>query len=290
MIAFIATTSTAADLTQGTLERIKASGDIRLGYRENSVPFSYASKDGKPLGFSVELCRQIAAGIRESLKLQRLNETWVPLTATNRLNALKEGRVDIECGNTTNTPERRKSVAFVVPTFIAFATVISAAASPISDYNDMSGKRVTALRNGTIVNAINSRNENYAAGISLVEANDNSEALRWLEDGTVEAWAADDAILYGLRQTMKEPAKWTISAKRLSVEPLAFAVRLGDLEFEELVNKRIRSLMLSGAFSQEYQRWFLSTIPDRNINLNLPMSTHLRSFIAHPTSQMPVNY
>lgn len=110
MIAFIATTRTAAALAQGTLERIKAGGDIRLGYRENSVPFSYAGKEGKPMGFPVALSRQNAAGIRESLKLQKLNGTWVQLTATNLLNAVKEGHVDIEGGNTTNTPERRKSV------------------------------------------------------------------------------------------------------------------------------------------------------------------------------------
>jgi ABC-type amino acid transport substrate-binding protein len=273
-----------------TLERIQSSKSINLGFRDNSVPFSYAGKDGKPLGFSVELCRKIAIGIRDHLKLTKIEEKWIPLTAVERLNAVKDGKVDIECGNTTNTAERRKMVAFAIPTFIASVTVMSNKDKPINDYTEMSGRKVTALRNGTVVNVMKDRNNRYAAGINLLEAKDISEALQWLEEGKVEAWATDDAVLYGLRPTMKDPSRWNISTKRLSIEPLALAIRREDLSFEDLVNKQIRILMENGSFGAEYQRWFLQSIPDRNINLNLPMSALLRSFVAHPTSEMPLNY
>jgi ABC-type amino acid transport substrate-binding protein len=277
-------------MAETTLERIYSTKTIKLGYRENSVPFSYASKDGVPMGFSVELCRKISTEVRNHLKLQQLEEKWVLLNAGERLQAVKDGVVDIECGNTTNTPERRKTVAFAIPTFIASVVVMSHKAKPVNDYQGMSGKKVTAIRNGTVVNIIRERNRVYAAGIELIEAKDTSEAVQLLEDRKVDAWATDDAVLYGLRPTMKDPSVWEISSKRLSVEPIALAFRLNDTAFEDLVNKQIRNMMQSELFHAEYKRWFLQPIPDRKVTLNLPMSSLLVSFISHPTSQMPPNY
>src|SRR5207244_1448725 len=58
----------AQDL-QGTLKKIKDSGTIAIGYREQSVPFSFRGNDGKPAGYSIDLCQRIVTGVPQPLKL-----------------------------------------------------------------------------------------------------------------------------------------------------------------------------------------------------------------------------
>ena len=43
----------------GTLKKIKDTGTITLGYRESSLPFSYLNKRQQPIGYSIDLCREI---------------------------------------------------------------------------------------------------------------------------------------------------------------------------------------------------------------------------------------
>ncbi len=50
-----------------TLNRIKATGTITFGYRDNAVPFSYKNRDGRIKGYSVELCTRVAGAIQNEL-------------------------------------------------------------------------------------------------------------------------------------------------------------------------------------------------------------------------------
>ncbi|MGH8633017.1 MAG: transporter substrate-binding domain-containing protein, partial [Burkholderiales bacterium] len=94
----------------GTLENIRKQGAITLGYVEGSAPFSFADAGKQPQGYSVDLCREIASGIRAQLGLASLETRWVDLTLQNRLEAVKSGRVDIECSTTTWTLSRQANV------------------------------------------------------------------------------------------------------------------------------------------------------------------------------------
>src|SRR4030095_128431 len=92
----------AQDL-QGTLKKIKDSGTITLGYREQSVPFSFKGSDGTPAGYSVDLCKSVATAVQQQLGLQKLDVKWVPVTVETRIPAVVRGAIDLECGSTTNT-------------------------------------------------------------------------------------------------------------------------------------------------------------------------------------------
>src|SRR5262249_41683115 len=64
----------------GALKRIKDTGTINLGYRDHAMPFSFRGTDGKPAGYSVDLCSRIANAIMSELKVKSLKVNWVPLT------------------------------------------------------------------------------------------------------------------------------------------------------------------------------------------------------------------
>src|SRR6266850_359026 len=80
----------------GTLKKIKASNTITLGYREDARPFAYVGDDGKPAGYSVELCTRIAASVARELGLVNLQTKWVKVTPENRISSVVGGAVDLE--------------------------------------------------------------------------------------------------------------------------------------------------------------------------------------------------
>src|SRR6266852_3620965 len=102
----------------GTLKKIKRTNSITLGYRESSRPFSFVGDDGKPAGYSVELCSRIAAGIAKELALPSLQTQWVKVTVEDRIRSVVDGTIDLECGSTTASLSRQEQVDFTLLTFI----------------------------------------------------------------------------------------------------------------------------------------------------------------------------
>jgi glutamate/aspartate transport system substrate-binding protein len=94
---------------------VRASGTIVLGHRESSIPFSYLSPRGEPIGYAVDLCKLVVEAIGEEVG-RTLAIRWQPVTAESRIAAVASGQVDMECGSTTNNLERQKLVSFS-PTF-----------------------------------------------------------------------------------------------------------------------------------------------------------------------------
>lgn len=132
-----------------TLDKIKESGAISLGYRETSRPFSFVDADGKPAGYSVDLCLQVAAAIKQSLKLADLKINWVPATPADRVSKLVKGTIDLECGSTTITFGRMEQVAFSHMIFVDGASFLATAASGVRGVKDLGGKRVGLIANTT---------------------------------------------------------------------------------------------------------------------------------------------
>ena len=91
-----------------TTELINRTGVIRLGHRESSIPFSHLDRStGRPIGYAVDLCTRMVANLRRDMKRPDLRIEWVQVAAADRTPALLDGRIDVECGNTTNAAWRR---------------------------------------------------------------------------------------------------------------------------------------------------------------------------------------
>src|SRR5262245_31108713 len=110
LITTLAGTTAQAQTLTGTLKKVQDSGTLTVGYRENSLPFSYTGSDGKPAGYSIDLCQEIAVAVQQELKLANLAVRWVPVTPDNRIDAVASGAVDIECGSTTASLSRQEKV------------------------------------------------------------------------------------------------------------------------------------------------------------------------------------
>ena len=245
----------AQDL-QGTLKKIKDSGTIVMGYREQSLPFAFRGDDGKPTGYSVDLCQRIATGIQQQLKLAKLDVKWVPVTPENRITSVVNGTIDLECGSTTASLSRQEQVDFSSMTFIDGGSLLVKLGANMSTLQDLSGKKIGIVPSTTTDGAIRAVLQKAGVNADIVPVTDHRGGLAALESGSIDAYASDRVILIGLAATAKDPGQFAIAEQYLSYEPYAFMLRRGDAPFRLAVNRVLASLYRSGEIIPIYARWF----------------------------------
>ena len=124
-IAALSAAATAHAEGPSRLDKIRETGVITLGHPETSVPFAYLDGNQKPIGYTVEICQQVAQYVKEALKLPKLEVRYNPTTSATRIPLLANGTIDLECGNTTNKEDRHKFVSFAPTTFLAQVVVVA---------------------------------------------------------------------------------------------------------------------------------------------------------------------
>jgi glutamate/aspartate transport system substrate-binding protein len=245
----------AQELT-GTLKKIKDSGTITIGYREQSVPFSFRGPDGKPAGYSVDLCQRIATGVQQQLKLSKLDVKWVAVTPETRIQAVVNGTVDLECGSTTNSLSRQEQVDFSHMTFVDGASILVKQSEKMAAFQDLSGKKIAVIPSTTTDAAIKNALQKAFVTAQIVPVKDHREGLTMLENGSIDAYASDRTILIGLGVTAKDPSQFAIAEQYFSYEPYGFMLKRGDAPFRLAVNRVLSSLYRSREVMQVYGRWF----------------------------------
>ena len=243
----------AQELT-GTLKKIKDSGTITIGYREQSVPFSFRGPDGKPAGYSVDLCQRIATRVQQQLKLSKLDVKWVAVTPETRIQSVVNGTVDLECGSTTNSLSRQEQVDFSHMIFVDGSSLLIKA-DKVAAMQDLGGKKIAVIPGTTTEPAVRAALQKAFVTAQIVPVKDHREGLAAVESGSADAYASDRVILIGLVITAKE-GQFAIGEQYLSYEPYGFMLRRGDAPFRLAVNRVLSSLYRSREVMQIYGRWF----------------------------------
>lgn len=255
LFAFLTLSSAPAWAQTGVLGKIKKSGVITMGYVDNAAPFSFA-ESGQPRGYSVELCRRIASGVREQLGLANLETKWVPLTVQSRLAAVRDGKVDIECSTVTWTLSRQKDVDFSLITFVDGASILTRINDNLNRLADMGGKRIAVISGTTTEKVLKAALEKRGIKANVVLVKQRDEGLQKLDKGEVEGFASDRMVLIGI--TLKSKTK-TTSFKLLdedfSVEPYALPLPRGDHDYRLAVNRVLAGLYRSGEIEKVYDQW-----------------------------------
>jgi glutamate/aspartate transport system substrate-binding protein len=242
---------------QGTLERIAERGEFRIGYRTDARPLSF-EQNGQPAGYSVDICRRIAVGVREHLKLPDMRVTYVPVTSDNRFDAVVDGRVDIECGATTVTLRRQERVDFTLMTFVTGGTILAMANKRIAGMSDLAGKRVAVIRGTTTADALQAYLKEKLIDARLVPVADRDAGMAQLQDGGVDAFASDQIVLIGEAVKALERDRnvsFSFGDDLFSFEPYALMVRRDDADFRLVVNRAIAQIFRTGQQADLFQTW-----------------------------------
>jgi ABC-type amino acid transport substrate-binding protein len=270
-----------------TLSKVRDTRTITVGYQEGSIPFSYLNENKTPTGYAIELCLKFVQAVQRELKLPHLNVVYLPVNSSNRIPAIVEGKADIECGTTTNTAERRKQVAFTIPHFMAAARLMVKANSNIKNWSDLRNKKIVMTKGAVQEKVVKARNETSALNMTIVEGKDHLDSFNILEQGSVDAFAMGDVVLYGFRAKAKDPSAYSIVGDPLSAEPYAGMFRKDDPAFKMVVDNEMARIMYAGELNKLYDKWFRSPVPSlNNTNLNMPMSYLLRDSIRFPTDKV----
>jgi glutamate/aspartate transport system substrate-binding protein len=274
----VAASVPAAPERSDTLKRVRDTATLTIGVREASVPFSFIDSHKEPQGYSVDLCLRVADAIKNELKLPRLDVRFLPVTSANRIAMVKDGKVDLECGSTTNTRERQKEVAFAYTTFVAGIRLLAKKSSNISGVDDLRGKTVVVTKGTTSEQMVRQMNDDRVLNLTILEAKDHDQSFAAVADGRAVAFPMDDVLLYGLISKATNPDDFAVVGKYLSVEPYALMLRKDDAAFERLVDRTLLEMFQNGEMRRAYTRWFATK------NLTVPMNQYLKEAFNVPNT------
>lgn len=256
VVAALASTTTQAQTLTGTLKKVKDSGTLTIGYRENALPFSFTGSDGKPTGYSVDLCKEIAAAVQQELGLGNLSVQWVPVTPEGRVDAVANGTVDIECGSTTASLSRQEKVDFTLMTFVDGATLLTVEGAGVRAVADLAGKRIGVVAGTTTERVLADFLRQQSLAATIVPMKDHDEGLAGLQTSKIEAYASDRIILVGLILQARGTARYALIPDDLSYEPYGFMVRRDDSAFRLVANRTLARIYRSKAIGALYAKWF----------------------------------
>ena len=238
-----------------TLNRIKATGTISLGYRDNAVPFSYKDRDGRIQGYSVELCTRIAGAIQKELGMTELKIEWLPVEASNRLDYVMSGKVDAVCGTTTITLGRMQKVDFSLPIYVDGGSVLVRARSKLTKLTDLQGKKVAVIAGTTTEEELARGLDSKGTKATLVQVKTAAEGMALLNKRAVDGYAADRVVLAYLRLRSPNPEAYAFVAGDFSYEPFGLPMRRDDPDFKLAVNRALAAIYRTGDIDGIFQRW-----------------------------------
>jgi ABC-type amino acid transport substrate-binding protein len=241
---------------ESTLDRIKSSSTIRLGYREDSIPFSFVGAFKLPRGYSIDLCKIVADDIAKQLKLEKIDTQWVPVTALSRFDDLKSGKIDLECGNSSQTLSRRAEFDFSVMTFVDGAGLLFRKGEvPTTSDNFLAGQRIVVVSGTTTEKTLDALGASAKLSASLIKVPDYDAALKALTDKKATAYAADRTVLISAVLASGREKEFELSNAQFTYEPYGLMMRR-DPEFRLAVDRSLARLYRTGDIGPVFQRWF----------------------------------
>ena len=245
-----------AQTVDGTLRKISDSKTVTIAYRTDALPFSYEGEGKQPAGYTVELCKRIAASLERQLKVQPLKIKWVPATSQNRMELVRLRQADMECGSTTVTLSRMGEVDFSSYVFVDSTGVLVRNAAGAKSFKDLAGKRIAVIGNTTNQAAIDAALKKSGMSATVVRVKNRDEALAALEGGSVDAFASDKLLLAGLGMKVKDLSQYSLLADDLSFEPYAIVLPRGDSNFRLAVNRALAEIYRSNEIEGIFRRTF----------------------------------
>src|SRR5260370_4750873 len=243
LLATAASAQTAGSEGLSTaLANSKNTHTVRLGYRESSPPCLFLDRSNRPIGYSLELCEAIVDEIGVEVDDPNLKIEYVKVTSDDRIPAVTQNKIDLECGSTTANAERAKLVAFSPLMFVAGTKLMVPKASGIAAPADLKGKTVVVTKGTTNEQAMHNVDKKFSLGLNIVTAGDHEQSYQMLVDGKADAFATDDILLYGLIARHKSQDKFKVTGEYLSYAPHAIIFRQAEPHLTAVVELPFRNL------------------------------------------------
>ena len=252
VVAFFVSPLAAQEFT-GTLQQIKKTGKIKIGYRNSVPPMSFLGKDGKPAGYSIDLCIHIVNEVKFRIGSE-IDIEYVPVDAQERFVALTENKIDILCGATTKTLTRAETMDFTQLTFVTGASFMGLKGK--KNWNYFDGKRIGVSKGTSTALVLKKLFLETSIAAEIILFDNITESLSALEKGKIDAICADQVALIGIALAKDDPDHYSILPDLFSYEPFALPIRRNDSDFRLIADRVISNLYRTKQILKIYDKWF----------------------------------
>ena len=257
-----------------TMDRIRESGKLNLGYRTDARPFSYMDASGNAAGYAIALCEAISSAIKAESSNESLAVQWVPVTVEDRFSAVRDSKVDLLCGPDAETLERRQEVAFSVPVFRGGIGAIVRADAPLPLREVLSGeppsgptwrgsparildqKTFSAVSGTRSESWLNEKVGEFNIAANIITVDSYEAGINSVLDRGADVFFADRSILVDAAQSHGSASDLLVIERLFTHEPVALALGRNDDDFRLTVDRALSKLYRSPEFQTLYLKWF----------------------------------
>jgi putrescine:ornithine antiporter len=272
-----------------TLDRVRDTGKLRIGYRADARPFSYRDESGRPAGYAIALCEKVADAVKAEVGSTALANEYVAVASEERFRAVKEGRIDLLCAEATVTLARRREVAFSVPIFPSGIGALLRADAPPRLRDALEGRQVpyrplwraslqvldrrvlSAISGTTAETWLAERKATLKVLAELAPVDGYEAGIQGVLSRKSDVFFADRPILLDAAKRSPSGQDLRVLDRMFTYEPLALVLPRGDEDFRLLVDRALCGLYRSDGFGDLYASWFGE--PDENALTFFRLST-----------------
>ena len=239
VLGMLGATAARAD----ALDDIKKKGVLVVGTKADYRPFGFLDPSGKIVGFEPDLAADVAKRLGVKLEL-------IPVVASNRMQFLQQGKIDMMIATMSDTPERRKIVDIIDPNYYGSGTnVLALKSAGLKSWDQLRGKKVCLIQ-GAFYNK--ELQEKY--GVDGVAFPGTAEAYNALKNGNCVAFAYDDTAIVG--ETLKpEWSAYEMPLDSILFVPWGLAVKQGEKNFADMMGKTAVEWHKSGYIQELEKKW-----------------------------------
>lgn len=234
---------TATAASADVLDDIKKKGVLVVGTKADYRPFGFLDPSGKIVGLEPDLAADVAKRLGVKLEL-------VPVVASNRIQFLQQGKIDLMIATTSDTPERRKIVDFIEPNYYGSGlNVLAPKSAALKTWEQLRGKKVCLIQ-GAFYNK--ELQEKY--GVDGVAFPGTAEVYTALKNGNCVAFAYDDTAIVGEMQK-PEWSAYEMPLDSILFVPWGIAVKQGEKGLADMMSKTSVEWHKSGFIQELEKKW-----------------------------------
>jgi glutamate/aspartate transport system substrate-binding protein len=264
---------------EGTLDKVRQSGEITVGHQDAAFPFSYYDDHQQIVGYTMDVCRQVVDAIRNALNLKTLAIKRNPALAVNRASLLSQGTIDLDCGPALITGEQGARTAFSLPYFVANVRFLSRKSANLRRMGDLKGKPVISTSGSPELKQLLALNRSRRLDLSVAAAKTTHQAFQAVASGSAAAFFMDDVTLHAFVAESGAAAEWAVSEETFAAKSYGLMLRRDDPKLGEIVDGALRGLYKSGELGRIHDKWFLGPVRRSQgsaVTLGLPMDDALK--------------
>ncbi|GAA4438379.1 glutamate ABC transporter substrate-binding protein [Actinokineospora soli] len=228
-----------------TMQKILQRGRLIAGVDQNTYLFGFRDPTTNALeGFDIDRAREIAAAIFGDPKKVQFRV----LTSAQRIDALKNGEVDVVVRTMTATCARWDEINFSAIYYVAAQRLLVDASSEITDINQLGGKRVCAAKGSTSL----ARMREFPSPPELVAVDNWTDCLVLMQQGQVVGVSTDDTILAGM---VAQDPNLKMVGGRIHEEPYGIGIPKANTDMVRFVNAVLEKSINSGAWQKSWNKW-----------------------------------